>query len=645
VKIKTVEIRNLRNIAYVRLDDLGPLVILAGQNGTGKSTILEAIGIWKTLATGAYGGQERLSEVLEIIRAGTDEASISVAIVLTAQELHALTGSSDPIDNGDAETVYGRTIVLKRGQNQSLMSMPFEDLAQPPGIPFPRDRDSRPEAPIFDYYGPHRIMQGGQFQSNPSQNTAAVEEVSRLPGRGQISKRDLRQFLFNIDERVFYQVADQIEEFKESGSAPIIDLSKRPDDFADLRALLHVVLPDLTFSRVVRQRNRPTDFLFRVSGGHEVSIDHLSSGEKEVLMIFLELFRTNPNNSIIMIDEPELHLNASVESRIIPYILQSLVQARNNQVWIATHSTAILSTAPDASLYKISHPTHGCDNQSAAVGASVTRAAVLRDLVGELGIFTTADRFVFIEGESSGKSIDKRVLELLFPALAPRVVFIPSGQQLSVQAVARKVQDILAEEIPFGEFFAIRDRDRLSDDEVRRLEKSRRFRVLPRCMIENFLLDEVLWVELFRRRGTPTSAESVRLMRETVANSLINEEVSSRIDHLYRESLDTRDFRDVPDFPSIKKLERFRASIDSLIAAHDSLKAELESTVRSEVVNGRYIITFHGKLLIERLAAKLGVQIPMHELLPLLGSIAFDIGRVPPDLSKTIDSLLASGAV
>ena len=52
MKIDSLTIKNFRGISDVSLNDLGSMVIIAGQNGSGKSCLFDAIRLLKSI----YGG-------------------------------------------------------------------------------------------------------------------------------------------------------------------------------------------------------------------------------------------------------------------------------------------------------------------------------------------------------------------------------------------------------------------------------------------------------------------------------------------------------------------------------------------------------------------------------------------------------------
>lgn len=78
------------------------------------------------------------------------------------------------------------------------------------------------------------------------------------------------------------------------------------------------------------------------TGGESFTLDGLSSGQKEIIStLFLIWHHTRNNPSVVLIDEPELHLNAQWHRTFI----RSLVtMAPQNQYIMATHSEDIMDS-------------------------------------------------------------------------------------------------------------------------------------------------------------------------------------------------------------------------------------------------------------------------------------------------------------
>ena len=81
--------------------------------------------------------------------------------------------------------------------------------------------------------------------------------------------------------------------------------------------------------------------IFNNSLGKEFDINGLSSGEKQLFVRALTLKMINANNSIILIDEPEISLHPKWQQKIIK-VYERI--GENNQIIIATHSPHILSS-------------------------------------------------------------------------------------------------------------------------------------------------------------------------------------------------------------------------------------------------------------------------------------------------------------
>lgn len=79
--------------------------------------------------------------------------------------------------------------------------------------------------------------------------------------------------------------------------------------------------------------------IFRNGLGKEFDITGLSSGEKQLFLRALALKFLEVNNSIILIDEPEISLHPEWQSKIID-VYKSI--GNNNQLIIATHSPHVI---------------------------------------------------------------------------------------------------------------------------------------------------------------------------------------------------------------------------------------------------------------------------------------------------------------
>lgn len=90
---------------------------------------------------------------------------------------------------------------------------------------------------------------------------------------------------------------------------------------------------------------KPPDIQFQ-KGGSEVHYDLLSSGEKEVFNIILNLFirREHFPNAIYFIDELDVHLHTSLQYALAEEIVERWIP-ENSQLWTASHSLGFIDYA------------------------------------------------------------------------------------------------------------------------------------------------------------------------------------------------------------------------------------------------------------------------------------------------------------
>jgi predicted ATPase len=79
--------------------------------------------------------------------------------------------------------------------------------------------------------------------------------------------------------------------------------------------------------------------------GRQFDLDSMSSGEKGLILTFLLIERTLVEGGLILLDEPELHLNPAVSKELLPFIVDQYASRKNLQFIICSHSPEILAGA------------------------------------------------------------------------------------------------------------------------------------------------------------------------------------------------------------------------------------------------------------------------------------------------------------
>jgi len=87
--------------------------------------------------------------------------------------------------------------------------------------------------------------------------------------------------------------------------------------------------------------------LFRNHAGKEFDITELSSGEKQLFIRIMALRMIDANNSVILVDEPEISLHPGWQQKILR-VYENI--GKNNQIIAATHSPHLLSSVAKESV-------------------------------------------------------------------------------------------------------------------------------------------------------------------------------------------------------------------------------------------------------------------------------------------------------
>lgn len=112
----------------------------------------------------------------------------------------------------------------------------------------------------------------------------------------------------------------------------------------EINALFDIIEIDAKITGLDPQEKLP---VFQNSAGKTFDINGLSSGEKQVFVRALALKMLNANNSIILIDEPEISMHPAWQQRIMR-VYEKIGQ--NNQVIAATHSPHVVSSVKKESV-------------------------------------------------------------------------------------------------------------------------------------------------------------------------------------------------------------------------------------------------------------------------------------------------------
>lgn len=186
------------------------------------------------------------------------------------------------------------------------------------------------ENTIFSFRSPYR------YNSNLKVTQSRATEEIRLNRYGASSVSDLDDKMEENYRRLYIKYNKYLNETdckpSEARAKIIGDLNASISKCLDLEIFN---IGDIEASKgtlYFKKKDHPSSFEFNV----------LSSGEKEVVDILLDLYLREDeyNETIFLLDEPELHINTSIQSKLLIEI--DRLVGDDCQIWITTHSIGFL---------------------------------------------------------------------------------------------------------------------------------------------------------------------------------------------------------------------------------------------------------------------------------------------------------------
>lgn len=231
--------------------------------------------------------------------------------------------------------------------------------------------------------------------------------------------------------------------------------------------------------------------------------ENLSSGEKEVVDIIMDLIVKTPtyNDTVFCIDEPELHINTSIQRKLLIEVEKLIPD--NCQLWLATHSIGFLRALQDelkdkSQVLDFSEKDY-FNGQQEMHPIQITRKnwerifkTALEDITGLVSPRT----IVYCEGkpepDSNGEEqgLDALVYNQIFESEFTDTLFISSGGDDVIINLSLALA-ILSKAFKGVSILQLKDRDEKTEDERNQfIAEATNKRMLKRREIENYLFDK-----------------------------------------------------------------------------------------------------------------------------------------------------------
>lgn len=413
MKLKKIEIKDNEKIGSVELDFtkngvVQDTIIFAGNNGCGKTTILEEIML--LAENGRASHLERTT------------GYICAKIILTNEELEKIKENIKNAKHGNINEIekikneiellidftgekgtYGRLKVysISEGKKEKLDS--YNVLYH-----------GKLEHIISSFYSAANIDYVFNDIGSIITIDIDVTEFNSIRSSNDTGNQIKQTFIdiYNLDAQDFLEWANNNKSKSIDENMMYLRLKRFKNAFS-------YIMDDLEFDQIINTPGKKQVMFKR--NGKNINIDDLSTGEKQIIIRggFLLRFLKVLNGSFILIDEPELSLHPEWQNKILQFYKKLFTNEKGEQVsqiFVATHSPFIINNSSryndkvivlqrnknSGEIEVIDKPTYyDCSN------------SVYIQEAFDLSEFDKDSNVLFTEGETDEKYLEKAI-EIFF---------------------------------------------------------------------------------------------------------------------------------------------------------------------------------------------------------------------------------------
>jgi hypothetical protein len=365
VKLTHIAITNWRNFAHIEFD-LSSRLFVVGPNSSGKTNLLAALRFLSDIARrGLVAASEDLGGPERYFHTGADSASFAVTVEVNAQQityvlslrkvrviddfsigrirLHPSSkGIPEELLKADQPRIL-HPMVEARPRSSSWEEIARLPVAEPPSE---SEEDAETQFPVMDC----AFVEGENL-------TIDGEDVTGIPGTKRVtgSALSIRNILSGVryihpNPKKMLERADRYDPdngtgfFQHAGRFSDQQLDAVVDRIRPIMAAVVPEIPNLSYQRM----GLGTELVFYsdtpVRGASGVySHEQFSEGTLRLLGLLFDLATLPRDTSVVLIEEPETFLQASVV-RSLPSLLAEVAMNRDVQMVISTHSPELIDS-------------------------------------------------------------------------------------------------------------------------------------------------------------------------------------------------------------------------------------------------------------------------------------------------------------
>jgi len=479
MKLIQLSISNFKCFDSITIKHLESINIFIGKNNTGKSSILEALGYFRSNA--------QIPKELWKLSDKSQHPDITAIFQLSEKEeeklLNNLPYDKNPQYNNfitHLKEAYGKPLKIKE------TFLPGKPGNQINNFEFCLLKESSIEFTLAK--GAH----------SSRYNIRQVE--SELNSKEFFSDKTLPkpQFIKCDSSRKIDELNDPLFTLKTSRN------SRDNDIIQEIQGIVQRITPDKLHFDIYRETKEGKDFNEVSFTTHEKRNERIrlkfgGKGNEELIYLVFKIIQNR--GKIIGIEEPEIQMHPELQKRFYEFIKEE-AETHKSTFLITTHSNIFLNENEEGSSYLmklISDKTSQCEQieQKRIMSA-------LKEIGLTFSDFYLANGMLFIEGKDDKKAIKKWSMSLLnqdIESLGIKINEMKGAKSAPFFAESEVLKNIssLPDKPPF---LILIDRDEKNQRDITRLSKksNKKIRVLRKRELENYLITKEILTEFIKEK-------------------------------------------------------------------------------------------------------------------------------------------------
>ena len=468
-KIILNRFKRFSDLTITGIPESAKLIILVGPNGSGKTSIFEALNHWYKLKGWGHTGQQDYIEKTDGEAISADWFQNKVNIEFYGNQ------------NFDQEKIKGKFYFRTAYRNE-----------------------------------PDFTISNLRRQNDPTKNIKLDNLMLNDMTVSENYERLVAQTLVGV--------------YDSSNSSKTVE-QLREELVGKIKISLSNVFEDLNLSSIGDPLSNGS-FYFDKGVSKDFHYKNLSAGEKSVFDLILDMIikASYYPDAVFCVDEPEAHMHTRLQSKVLKELYN--LTPSNSQLWISTHSIGMLKEAEDIEFNNPGTVIFlDFDNRDFDLTEVMTPTQINKTIWDRFFDLAFADfskliapkRIVFCEGTSQGrkyKDFDAQIYAKILGSKHHDTAFISIGSSSDIENIENQSVKIIANILKSSEIIKYVDRDDKSENEVDELLR-KGIKTSKRRHIECYLFDDELIKKLCEKSDKANLIElCLQAKREAIQDSI-----------------------------------------------------------------------------------------------------------------------------